>query len=37
MYVERVIEAGGIFYGLMSVHRHTAKQFSEIFLSRVEL
>ena len=35
-YVERVIEAGGIFYRLMFVHRYTAKQFSQTSLSRVE-
>ncbi|MDN6319814.1 MAG: hypothetical protein L0J77_08610, partial [Marinobacter sp.] len=35
-YVERVIEAGGIFYRLMFVHRYTGKQFSQTSLSRVE-
>lgn len=35
-YVERVIEAGGVFYRLMFVHRYTAKQFSQTSLSRVE-
>lgn len=35
-YVERVIEAGGIFYRLMFVHRYTAKEFSQTSLSRVE-
>ena len=35
-YVERVIEAGGIFYRLMFVHRYTTKQFSQTSLSRVE-
>ena len=35
-YVERVVEAGGIFYRLMFVHRYTAKQFSQTSLSRVE-
>lgn len=35
-YVERVIEAGGIFYRLMLVHRYTGKQYSQTSLSRVE-
>lgn len=35
-YVERVIEAGGIFYRLMFVHRYTGKQFIQTSLSRVE-
>ncbi|MBR9870868.1 MAG: hypothetical protein GYB26_07000 [Gammaproteobacteria bacterium] len=35
-YVERVIEAGGIYYRLMFVHRYTGKQFSQTSLSRVE-
>ena len=35
-YVERVIEAGGIFYRLMFVHRYTGKQFSQTSLSRAE-
>ncbi|WP_298450329.1 hypothetical protein [uncultured Marinobacter sp.] len=35
-YVERVIEAGGMFYRLMFVHRYTGKQFSQTSLSRVE-
>jgi len=35
-YVERVIEAGGIFCRLMFVHRYTGKQFSQTSLSRVE-
>ncbi|WP_153045490.1 hypothetical protein [Marinobacter salexigens] len=35
-YVERVIEAGGIFYRLMFVHRYTGAQFSQTSLSRVE-
>jgi len=35
-YVERGIEAGGVFYRLMFVHRYTAKEFSQTSLSRVE-
>ncbi|MGO1693178.1 MAG: hypothetical protein ACTHY7_09155 [Marinobacter sp.] len=35
-YVERVIEAGGIFYRLMFVHRYTGKQFSQTSFSRAE-
>lgn len=35
VYVERVVQRGGIFYRLMFVHRYTGKQFSQTSLSTI--